>query len=265
MAKEPSETELLNEASFVFKGTVKELKASTVPQLAATDQMAIVQVDQIIHASEALSYYGGKPITVLLSGGRRIAVGDELMFYATEWLFGKDVAVRSLAERPAAQMRQTLASAGSDPVRTRALRKLEARVDQADLVITGTVTSVNLPAGRTSAPRSLKVSEHDPQWAEAVVEVDDMHKGSGTPRTIIVRFPASRDIAWNHAPKFLPGDHGHFVLKKAEPSGTSERSLRALAEAGSPGQADVYTALDPGDFQRSSQPEGLKRILNLPE
>ena len=46
---------LLNESNFVFRGTVKELNAATMPSVPITKQTVIVHVDQVLKASKMLS------------------------------------------------------------------------------------------------------------------------------------------------------------------------------------------------------------------
>jgi hypothetical protein len=68
MPKSSGSDDLTRQARFVFKGTVQKLKATTIPDIEDTSGTAIVRVDQIVHAPEALSQFGGHDITVQLSG-----------------------------------------------------------------------------------------------------------------------------------------------------------------------------------------------------
>jgi hypothetical protein len=109
-------------------------------------------------------------------------------------------------------------------------------------------------------------SEHDPMWREAVVEVEDVHKGSHKRKTIIVRFPASRDIMWNEAPKLRPGQEGYFVLHKpAEgeipPPGPGARGARAAKAARAAAGPQVYTILHAGDFESFTRPQALQALI----
>jgi hypothetical protein len=271
MADAPEESELLEQAQFVFKGTVRQANASAIPAIEASEHTAVVRVDQIVQAPAALSHYGGQEITVLLAGDERVKTGDEFTFFTNEWLYGKGVAVRSLGQLPASASTATFAAAGPDPVRTLAHRQLVTRVDDADLVVSGRVTSVSLPEGEgagapgAQSPRRLAPREHDPHWREAVVEVSQVHKGEHPGKTVVVRFPSSHDRMWFSAPKLAPGQEGHFVLHK---SGRTRRVEGPALAAGAPAAAaveDVYSVVHPEDFQSIAQPGGLKSVLNLPE
>lgn len=91
----------------------------------------------------------------------------------------------------------------------------DSRFAAADVVVSGRVGEVRAAAVRQ--PRGtiqLPITEHDPQWREAVVEVTAVHKGRRVPRSIRVRFPASTDVAWARAPKLHAGQQGTFLLKR---------------------------------------------------
>src|SRR5262249_37182142 len=64
-AKAPSRGD---EPRFVFKGTVRKLRASTEPEVKASARTAVVRVDEVIHAPEALADVAGHDVTVELGG-----------------------------------------------------------------------------------------------------------------------------------------------------------------------------------------------------
>jgi hypothetical protein len=165
------------------------------------------------------------------------------------------------------------AAAAASPTRRNAQRKTREHYDKAILVISGKVTSIRTPgetAGESGAPSESApggpVSEHDPEWREAVIEVSDVHKGSKKKR-VVVRFPASTDVMWYGAPKFHPGQQGYFMLRKAEGRATKTKQPKksrgaagATAES-KPVAKEVYTALDPADFQPYHEPGGIKSLI----
>jgi len=271
MADAPNESDLLKQAQFVFKGTVRQANASAIPAIEASANTAVVRVDQIVQAPAALSHYGGQEITVLLTGDEAVKSGDEFTFFTNEWIFGKGVAVRSLGHLPVSASAATFAAAGPDPVRTLAHRQLVTRVDDADLVVSGKITSVSLPeaegagAPEAPSPRRLAPREHDPHWREAVVEVSQVHKGAHPGKTVVVRFPSSHDRMWFSAPKLAPGQEGHFVLHKSGRTRTVEGPALAAGAPAAPAVEEVYSVVQPEDFQSIAQPGGLKSVLNIPE
>jgi hypothetical protein len=102
------------------------------------------------------------------------------------------------------------------------------------------------------------VSEHDPKWREAVIEVAETHKGTFAKRQVVIRFPASTDVAWRRAPKFKAGQEGYFMLHQSTQA-ASGRGARKRSEA-SPDPS--YSVRDPHDYQPYSEPGGIKSIID---
>src|SRR5712692_8075307 len=125
MPASSSAESLAQQARFVFKGTVKKLNASTMPEIEDTERTVIVRVDEIIHAPEVLSHYAGQDITVRLSGRKKVKVGELAVFFTNGWLYGKSVAVQSLGQHPVGQATAALLSATADPVRNLADRDMK--------------------------------------------------------------------------------------------------------------------------------------------
>src|SRR6267143_1469715 len=101
MSVTSSQEALARQASFVFKGTVKKLKAATLPSVAVTDQTVIVHVDQVLQAPKLLSSYEGKDITVQLGKEKKLKEGEQAIFYTNGWLFGDSIAVQSIGHTEA--------------------------------------------------------------------------------------------------------------------------------------------------------------------
>jgi hypothetical protein len=266
-ASDPAEPE----ATLVFVGTVKKLGAATMRSVPVSDRTAVVRVEQLIEAPRNLAHLAGTDITVLLAGRAKVEVGKQLLFHAAAWIFGDSVAVRAVSQEAATTARQAALARGGDPAQQRVNREVQQRLDAADLVVSGKVVTVSLPQGGESAaatrglaPVSGKpVREHDPHWREAVIAVDDAHKGNHPGRQVKVLFPASTDVRWFRAPKFAVGQQGFFALHKTmlkapETPTAATRELTAAAVAPD-GESEVYTALHPMDFQPYDQQE---RVLN---
>jgi hypothetical protein len=47
-----------------------------------------------------------------------------------------------------------------------------------------------------AAPTSEIISEHAPDWQEAVIAVQSVLKGASRAKEIVVRFPGSLDVMW---------------------------------------------------------------------
>jgi hypothetical protein len=156
-------------------------------------------------------------------------------------------------------------------------RELERQVEKADLVVTGRVTAVRVadeipPAfsrtrGFKAAPNApgqpARISEHDPLWCEATVDVAGDEKKGSAAKQIVVRFPSSRDVRWYKVPKFTPGQEGVFLLHKARPptalaAAARLPGLRAAARAAEP---EVYTVEHPADFQPMQRADAIRALI----
>jgi hypothetical protein len=261
------------EARFVFKGTVRQLQATTSPDIPAAEQAAIVRVDEVIQAPELFSKLAGRDITVYLDR-KKMAEGERAVFYATGVHFGKSIAVQALDHQPVEKAPLTLAFHGNDPVKNLKARDAQARMDTADLVVSGTVVAVRQPAdampaagaGAAAQPARRRPSEHDPVWQEAVVHVDQLQKGSIEGDTVVVRFPRSADIMWHDAPKFHVGQRGTFILHRhAQPGAPASRVGAAEAPrpaaAAAPAGPEIYTALHPVDFYSVEHTDVIRPLL----
>jgi hypothetical protein len=269
----PERSEAEPKATFVFKGTVKKLKAATMKSVPADERNAVVHVEQVLEAPKNLALYAGKDVTVQLAARPPVAAGQEFVFHTVGWIFGDSVAVRALSQEPVRESHAAMLARGGDPAEHRARRELQERVDAADLVVSGRVVAVRLPGSGEAAPRAALASapppakphsEHDPKWREAVVEIDGVHKGQHAGEHVTVLFPSSIDVRWYKAPKFQAGNQGTFVLHKAKmkESDRVDAPARARLEAAAgEQQVQVYTALHEADFQPSTHQERVRGVL----
>ena len=235
---------------------------------------AVVTVDQVVEAPPDLAGYNGQDLTVQLSASHK--AGETLIFNTVSWLYGDSVAVRSLSEEPIKPSHSAMLAAGDDPAARRRQREQREHFNDADLVVSGKVVAVRLPGDEVPAAKGAMattvggrrpVSEHDPKWREAVVEIDDVHKGDHKKKQVVIRFPASNDVMWYNAPKFHPGQQGHFLLTKAkapkEPKSKKVgKKVAAIATTKAAPATDTYVALDPIDFQPYSEPGGIKTMID---
>ncbi|MBV9924088.1 MAG: hypothetical protein JOZ96_03540 [Acidobacteria bacterium] len=272
MAGSSKAEELERQARFVFIGTVRRLKAATMPEIKKSERerTVVVRVDQIIQTPPLYKNRTGQEITVQLKKGERVRVGQQAQFYTNGWLVGNEsVAVTSLGHVAVPKGGAALRAATLDPVRSLAFRDARARVDDADIVCSGTVKSVQLPQGESrslaAAPSVPPLSEHDPMWQEAVVEVNDVHKGPQGRKDVVIRFPSSKDRMWADAPKFRPGQSGFFVLHRAASGGAPHERAALLSHGEESAEGEYYTALHPEDFQPFGRESALREVLGAPE
>lgn len=231
---------LAAQSNFVFQGTVTRLNATTEPQVPASASTAVVRVENVIEGDNMASDIKGKEITVELLKPRSVATGRPVLFFSNVAVAGKSLAVKEVAHFEVARDSKLAAQVG-DYVKRKPELALQARINGADLIITGTVASVRRPE-----QRGPKGSEHDPEWTEATVDVQSTEKGPAQQR-VTVWFPASDDIAWFRSPKFQAGQSGVFLLRRSRENGLQG-----------------FTALDPLDFQPISERDHIRQLITRP-
>ena len=91
---------------------------------------------------------------------------------------------------------------------------LLARIQSALVVVVGHVREVR-PPGKAAGTKTgnIRITEHDPAIAEAIIEVDEEIKGKPPGKQVVVRFPTSTDVMWFRYPKLEAGKSGVFILQ----------------------------------------------------
>jgi hypothetical protein len=245
-------------AKLIFEGKVTKTKAANVKAISGTDQSAVVAIERVLSAPEALVAFTGRNVTVRLAKGERVKQGQRATFYTNGLVFGENLAVQSLGHDPikgrAAKAAATAAGGAIEhsAARMAVHKKIREQASEAPVVISGKVVAVGLPtpagagvATASGAPKPGRISEHEPFWREAVVEVQKVHKGTVDNNPVVLRFPSSTDVRWHRAPKFETGQEGVFSLHPDAISG----HVSPGAMAASFNVKESYTCLDPADFQ----------------
>ena len=245
--------ELIARAPFVFRGTVESLGTATTAAVAATDLTATVRVNEVVRAPQALRRYAGQLITVELSSGEEVEPGSSFMFFTRPKLFADTLVVTEIG-RQAVEAAAAAAGAADarDALARVATAALTARLQAAEAVIVGRVAVVRPSTLAAATPEMQRpLSEHDPQWSEAVVEVNSVVSGSvTTDNPVTILFPASIDVAWYQAPKYAAGQSGVFLLH-------SEHVPTAAPEITGP----TFTTLHPQDFHPAQVEPQIRALL----
>ncbi|MDB5339328.1 MAG: hypothetical protein JWN70_4947 [Planctomycetaceae bacterium] len=218
-------------ASFVFVGVPIQLHAATT-SVPASANTAIVTVGKIIRAPADLAKISGQNITVRVREPAKLEPGKTYTFFTNGWLSGESYGVLEVA---------TLAgeiSSNAPLVAATTAKDLDlaVHVSESDVIVSGTVTRFLAPA----AADRRRMTEHDPQWQQAVVAVDNVAKGGvAANSTVIVRYPTSPDLLYKDFLKPKIGDRAIFILRKTDavtPAGTrvflapDKADIRAPAE-----------------------------------
>jgi hypothetical protein len=273
----PTHEQLAQQARFIFHGTVQSTRANELPD--APSNAVTVRVDEVLQGPEKLTTYAGHDVVVIPSKGERFRVDQRAIFYTNALAFGETLTLESLGHQALPAGAVGVRSA-THPASTLRKRDVQQRLATADMVVVGRVTAVQLPpseltprAGARSAAtpsdrQRRTITEHDPQWRDAVIDVERVAKGGGPRKQVVVRFPASDDVRWFRAPKFSAGDQGVFILHKttAEKAGPTAGARAGARRAGTRAAvpAQVFTALHPEDVQPPEMQEEIGTLVQKP-
>jgi hypothetical protein len=240
--------DLRRQSTFTFVGTVKELNAATMAEVPVTESTAVVTVDEVLQAPPILAGLDGTDVTVELSSSQPVQEGQQATFFTNGWIYGESIAVREVGHvegRVGDDQTAELAalSPGTPENRTRRLRR---RLAEAEVAVIGTVSSISVPEQRPSGP----ISEHNPEYREATIDIDSVEKGDPPQDRIKVVYAASDDVEWQNTPTFHVGQSGIFLLNKQE--------IRALG-------TEEYAALSPLDHYPPEQIDFVRSHLESRE
>jgi hypothetical protein len=196
-----------------------------------------------------------------LQRDEHVSAGEHATFYTNGWIFGDSLAVRSLGHQDIATGRATLSAvAGPDPVQNAADRSLRSHIADADHIVTGTVASTHLASVPVALATSGPITEHDPLWHDAVVQVSAVEKGALAPSPVVVRYPSSTDVRWYRVPKLQPGMTGTFFLHSAHPDApVSAIAPGALSAAPN---APAFVLLHAEDFHPIEQLPRVRAMIS---
>jgi hypothetical protein len=230
-----NQRDLIRRSSIIFEGAVTQNATGAMEGQPVSRDFSLVRVDRIIEKPDAVSLKPGDMVAVRLVDAASLQVGAQAVFYTNGRIFGERLAVEEVGHEDINAQRSlgvtTSSTSGqSDPGQLRrqiAQEELQTRIQAAPVVVVGRVTEVRTPSVRTlSLGAGAPVSEHDPNWREATVQVQDAIKGASTGEELVVRFPASEDVLWFDKPKLQVGESGTFILQPDTVSG-APRALRA--------------------------------------
>ncbi|HSS75718.1 MAG TPA: hypothetical protein VLV54_03145 [Thermoanaerobaculia bacterium] len=232
---------LTRTAQFVFRGTIQKVEASNLDIVQAEFDTAVVRVDEVLKASPSLGDFTGREITVKLAQPGDATPGEQAVFFTNGWLYGTTLAVIEVGRLhgDAAPIRGQVAAT----VRQAVDEELQGRLAGAELVVAGRVVETHPAAVVGEVGEG---SEHDPQWWEAVVQVDAVFKGKPAGQRITFFYPTSQDVVWFEAPKPAVGSDGIWLLYRDQ-----------LPELGLPG----YTALKPWNLLPRGQAVRVQRLV----
>ena len=134
--------------------------------------------------------------------------------------------------------------------------QLLQRIETAGLVFVGRVVAIRSMVSAVAADdRPAYISEHNPMWQEAVIEVQSALRGTQKGQQVVVRFPGSRDVAFWGAPRFEKHQEGTFFLRPDVATGLPKSLLAGI-------EVPTFTALDAKDVLSIDFAERVRMLLD---
>jgi len=254
-----SRAALVKQSDIIFIGTVTQVGAVAAPEVPASPRTTVVRIDNVLEKPAAVALAPGDWVTVETVQPGSLKPGTQATFYTTGWIFGRGVAVREVGHEPG---RSPVVVADQQEAVARARLEvndadLKAHIQRAAMVVAGRVEQVR-PAELAAAPtRPKRITEHDPQWQEAIIQVQDGIKGAQAGDQVVVRFPGSRDVAWVGAPRFTVGQEGTFLLHKDSTTGSPLTMIGGKA-------VPAYTALHDVDVLSKQDATRVRALIRKP-
>ena len=207
----------LAEADLVVVGTIVSKGQSANAETIASASSAVVRMEEIVKPATPSALHGfiGKQVTITLSDPDGVDIGERLVFYTRLVSIGSGLSLAAIAQRKNEDSR--LAAAMENEMTELADATLKAQLDVARTVVVGKILRIEEPvldAAATSGTTLL--SEHAPQWRNAVIDVGEVLKGDArVGDEVIIRFSASMDVLWFDAPKLAVDQEGVFSIGAA--------------------------------------------------
>ena len=254
-----SRATLVKQSDIIFIGTVTQVGAVAAPEVTASNRTVVVHVDQVLEKPAAVALGAGDSVTVQTAQPGSLKPGSQATFYTTGWIFGQGVAVREvgheLGHSPvvAADQQEAVAKARLDMNDA----DLKAHMEKAAMVVAGRVEQVRPAELAGASANRRRIWEHDAQWQEAIIQVQDGIKGAQAGEQVVVRFPTSLDVAWVGTPRFTVGQEGTFVLHKDSTSGSPNAMLAGRS-------VPAYTALHKVDVLSRQDATRVRALIRKP-
>jgi hypothetical protein len=222
---------ITSDANLIFIGTV------IGPDTTSTKGAFETRVESALKIPTQLGPLDGAIVTLIKRPSKELVADDRYVFFTKTQRLGKRLILQEIGRDQA-----TAAASLANTIRLvdqRAERsKLTERLKAADVVISGKVTKIERDRPKPSIP----VSEHEPQWMRATIQVEEVLSGSIKERQLVLIYPGTLDIAWVGAPRPVEGQQAVWVL-------TADPDLKG------------YKAIDPLDVQSPQTRDEIRNML----
>jgi len=253
-----SRASLVKQSDIIFIGTVTKVGAVADPEVPASDRTVVVRVDRVLEKPAAVALTTGDSVTVETARVGSLRTGAQATFYTTGWAFGRAVAVREvgheLGHSPVAADQQEVVASTRLELND---ADLKAHIQKAAMVVAGRVEEVRPAELAAARARPKRITEHDADWQEAIIQVEDGIKGAQAGELVVVRFPGSHDVAWVGTPRFSVGQEGTFLLHKDSTTGSPRASWGGQS-------VPAYTALHKVDVLTKQDATRVRQLIRKP-
>jgi hypothetical protein len=257
-------------AAFVFTGKILKTNAALMKSIPPKNTV-IMQVEHIIKAPALFASLTGHQVTVRFKKLPKLKKGGVITLFANGWIFGESIGLDAVGysdetdkKTVASKMNATM-SVKQDGVLLERLNSSEmgvvgkvVKIEKADLPDLPVALMKGVRAG-AKAVATTKISEHDPNWHQATIKVDEVVKGQKGKSRVKVLFPKSDDVRWFRIHKYSLGQQGIWLLQKGKgqnPKGIAPKMLGAV-----PDQEDVFTTLHDCDYLPLNELGKVKSLM----
>lgn len=213
--KYPEELDaLVPGASVIFKGKILLLHTATTDEQDVTNAGVVVVTD-VIDAPESFPDISGRQVTVRFADIKKVSVNEEREFFTDPYWIGESLGLReigSIGKEDKLYENKEISAYINQAREKQQNETLEKMLKESKLVITGKVIKVDEIKGE-----KIVGSEHDPEWKEAEIQINETLKGKVESKTVKVLFASSNDVMFFQAPKFNVGDAGVFIIQQTYP------------------------------------------------
>ena len=237
----PELQKLVRDSNLIFSGTVVELGASSVANLAPRDNFAVVSVDRSLRCDAALGDLRRKKVTVELLDQGGLQPDQRALFFTLNWIQGGGIAAREVARMETQQEDGVAAEVARLPE-----RHLAERLADSTLVVLAEVAETR------STPFDIRW-RNAPQWATASFRNIEALQGDPT-EDMVVLFPTSGRPMWARAPRLNKGQRGIFLLHRPP-------DWPPLPNLGANLTSAIFTVLDPADVEPVSKRPLVEKLF----
>ncbi|MEW8028750.1 MAG: hypothetical protein AB2806_13565 [Candidatus Thiodiazotropha sp.] len=222
---------LTTDANLIFIGTV------IGPDTASAKGAFETRVESALKTPAQFGRLDGTIVTLFKQPSTGLAADDRYVFFTKTQRLGKRLILQEIGRDQAAAA-ESLANTIKLVDQRTERSQLTERLKAADVVIAGKVTKIERDRPKPTVP----VSEHEPQWMRATIQVEEVLRGSIKEQQLVLIYPGTMDIAWVGVPRPAEGQRAVWVL-------TADPDLKG------------YKAIDPLDVQSPQKRDEIRNMI----